>query len=179
MNNETPQIQTEEKVVGPQPTHDGADVSQAVEQQQAAKAAAEMKEGEIPTRELTLRVPANVPDSIISAAWNIGQIIVANTNQGLVTIVFGTVVKDAGGNLHPQINYEQMIPAKPADVQRLLNLANTISRINVEAHQAAQSSNPVERATAGITADLRKDNATTDAVAQAQGKPGGIVIAKN
>lgn len=164
----------EEAVHPQQPTHDPEAVTQAVTDQQQQATEPE-------TRDITIRVPTAIPDPMVAAAWNMGVSVTENARMGVVSIVFPHY------RPHPK-NPQQMVPhiakidclvASAKDIERLLHLANTISQVNTKAAQAAQNgkADPIGAATASITADITKENATADAVAQANGKSGGIVIA--
>jgi hypothetical protein len=127
------------------------------------------------TRNVTLVVPADLPDGAIKTAWQIGMNTLQQMNQGIMVCLFPTSQQGADG-IQPAVGQFLVLLTKDDDIKRMMTLGQVISQVNQKILLAKQAS-PSSELAARIEGTKAKDNAAADLKAQAQGRPGGIVIA--
>jgi hypothetical protein len=92
-------------------------------------------------------------------------------------LMFPQGTKNAAGAVQPAIGHVIVPILNAADIHRLAGLADVIGRANDAVIRARNSGREGELVNTAVAAETAKHNAHQDAVAQAQGKAGGIIIA--
>ena len=129
-------------------------------------------------RDVTVRIPSHVTEDQLNMALSIGSMACESILHGGLVVFFPTSVQDPTTKERKMaIGHAQMPLLSAADTQRVIKLVQTITTINLKVIEAARSKVPGAHVDAAITAETAKDNITTDAVAQAQGLAGGIIVA--
>lgn len=126
-------------------------------------------------RTLSIKVPSNIPDAVVNAAWQTGMQVVQMINAGFVTILFPNSVKDKNGKMRPSISQLNVLVKSNEDIEALLNLAATITKVNLAAAEAAKRG-PADKLSADVMAAKIKGNLSQEAESKASGKP-KIIIA--
>lgn len=128
------------------------------------------------TRNVTLIVPADLPDAAIKAAWQIGISSLKQMDNSLMVCLFPSSQKGPDGTTEAAVGNFAVLLAKEDDVKRMMTLGQVITQVNQRVMLAKQSS-PSAELIAKVEGNKAKDNASADLAAQAQGRKGGIVIA--
>lgn len=132
---------------------------------------------EPPFREVTIRVPAHVGDERVRMGLNIGADVLEGVTQGVAVIYFPHVAQKDGKPT--QALGRAVVPLlSRKDVERLLKLAEVIGRENAKAVKRMEAEGQVGAIAASRDAETAKDNAARDLIAQAEGRSGGIIIAR-
>ena len=128
-----------------------------------------------PTRDVVLKVPVNTPDNVVSLSVNLGIMAHEAISKGMMLILFPTVVKGDQGKPRHAIG-RCLVPLSSArDVDRVVSLAEVITKTNLAVVQA--SGDPINALPARLEGENQKDNAARDLKAKAAGHAGGIITA--
>ena len=130
------------------------------------------------TRDIILKVPVDVPDQHVDMALKVGAMVQEAMGRGAAVLMFPVQQKRPDGQVANVMGRFLVPLLDPKDVERLLKLAEAITKANVSTMQAMQRSAGDGFAAQQI-ADRQKENATRDLTAKAEGKIGGIVLATN
>jgi len=128
-------------------------------------------------RDVVIKVPLHVPDQHVEMALGMGSMAVEAITHGALVMFFPTTTQDPQTHERRQAVGHNLMPIlNAADVQRILRLTQAITSENMKVANAAKAGVPGAQLDAAISSDIAKDNLTRDAVAKAQGQPGGIIV---
>jgi hypothetical protein len=107
----------------------------------------------------------------------VGQLALnAVTKNGMV-VLFPQATPGQDGRPQTGMGHVVVPILSRADIERLVKLAEVIGRSNDAVIRARNSGEQGSMVNAAVNAETTKHNAFQDAVAQAEGRPGGIIIA--
>jgi hypothetical protein len=129
------------------------------------------------TRIFQAQVPANVTDAYIRMLMQVGQLALSAVTKNGMVVLFPQATPGPDGRHQAGIGHVVVPILSHADIQRLVKLAEVIGRSNDAVIRARNSGEAGSMVDAAVTAETSKHNAFQDAVAQAEGRPGGIIIA--
>jgi hypothetical protein len=129
-------------------------------------------------RDVTIHLPMRVTDEQLDMALSVGSMACESIlHGGLVTFFPTTVMDPKTKERKMAIGHAQMPLISASDTQRIVKLIQAITQVNLKVIEASRSKVPGDHLAAALDADTAKDNLTRDAVAQAEGHAGGIIVA--
>lgn len=122
-------------------------------------------------KHIRIAIPANVPDELAKAVWQIGMTTVQRINAGMMVLAFPSSQTDEDGQEQRTIGKVDILLTREEDIVRVLDFANAMNQHNMKILQAAQKGTAADIMTATLEGTKGKDEALRQAKDGLAGKP--------